>query len=469
MQSEKRIRYIQGPIGSGKTTGAIVEMVRRAQMQRPGPDGVRRFRAVLVRNTMQQLRDTTMKSFFAMFPPGIAGAWRATDKTFTMKFSDVEAEFLFRALDTPDDTRQLLSLELSAGFLEEAREIDEEIFTALNSRLGRYPSAAQGGCPHPFLVMVSNPPVVGGWLWELVENTCPPNFASFFQPPALIPGTREVNPDAENLPYLNDPDKPETWGGYYQAILDGGANNEFINVHLRNQYGSVQGGQAVYREDYEAGTHVAAHALEPIPHQTIYLGTDAGLTPACAIGQVTAHGQLRVLDEIVGKSIGAYRFIQQQVKPLLLEKYSRNTRIVIIDPAARQRAQTDERTVRDIFVNAGFKTLFASTNNPIARVDSVKRMLNRRIALSSRETVPGLLISPTCPTLRTAMAGGYFYAMSTKGVMGASPVKNEYSHISDALQYLSLHAEGKLGLEGSRPQIAANPLSTDANWRSLTM
>lgn len=469
MQSQKRIRYIRGPIGSGKTTGAIVEMVRRAHMQRPGPDGVRRFRAALVRNTKQQLRDTTMKSFFAMFPPGIAGTYRATDSTFIMRTADLEAEFMFRALDTPDDTRQLLSLELSAGFLEEAREIDKKIFEALNSRLGRFPSADQGGCPHPFLIMVSNPPVVGSWLWEMEENK-PPMVDVFIQPAALLVGSNDVNPLAENLQYLNDPDDPATWGNYYRAIVDGGASKDFVDVHLRNQFGSVQGGQAVYRDEYDANVLIAPSILEPAKNATIYLGADAGLTPAIALGQLTSTGQLRVLDEVIGKSVGAFRFIREQVRPLLLEKYPSCTRVVVIDPAARQRSQTDERTVRDIFEAAGLKTLFAKTNNPIARIDAVKRMMARRIAVSPKETIPGLLISPHCHTLRSACSGGYYYAMSTKGVMGVSPVKNEYSHVSDALQYLCLHVEDKLGLEGAqRPRAAVRVAQAGEGWGGWTV
>jgi hypothetical protein len=168
-----------------------------------------------------------------------------------------------------------------------------------------------------------------------------------------------------------------------------------------------------------------------------------------------------VVDEIIGKGVGAFRFIREQVRPLLLEKYQKNTRMVIIDPAARQRAQTDERTVRDIFEAAGFKVLFAKTNNPIARIDAVKRLMTRRIAVSSGQTIPGLLISPACPTLRSACSGGYYYSLSQKGVMGTSPVKNEYSHVSDALQYLCLHAEDSLGLEGARRPSPAVRMASD--------
>lgn len=452
MASEAPVRYVQGPIGSGKTTGSIVELFRRAHMMPPGPDGIRRFRCALVRNTKQQLRDTTMKSFFAMFPPGIAGHFKITEATFFVRGPDHEFEFMFRALDTPDDVRQVLSLELSAAFFEEVREIDPEIFTSLKSRLGRYPAMDQGGCHHPFLIMVSNPPVVGSWLWEMVEVAKPSNLEVFMQPPAFLPGTRELNPDAENVENL-----PEN----YYANAAEGASEEFINVYLRNQYGSVQGGQAVYREEYDATIHVSPHALEPIPFAPVYLGADAGLTPAITIGQITSTGQVQIVDEIIGKGVGAFRFIREQVRPMLLEKYQKNTRMVIIDPAARQRAQTDERTVRDIFEAAGFKVLFAKTNNPIARIDAVKRLMTRRIAVDSGTTIPGLLISPACPTLRSACSGGYYYSLSQKGVMGTSPVKNEYSHVSDALQYLCLHAEDSLGLEGARRPSPAVRMASD--------
>ncbi|MCL5460110.1 hypothetical protein M3M33_15845, partial [Loigolactobacillus coryniformis] len=62
-----------------------------------------------------------------------------------MQFNDIKAEVLFRALDNPDDQSRLLSLELTGGWVNEAREIPGEIITALRSRLGRYPSANEGG------------------------------------------------------------------------------------------------------------------------------------------------------------------------------------------------------------------------------------------------------------------------------------------------------------------------------------
>ena len=56
--------WIIGPVGSGKTTGLFFKLCYLASMQAKSPvDGVRRSRAVIVRNTAPQLRDTTLSSW----------------------------------------------------------------------------------------------------------------------------------------------------------------------------------------------------------------------------------------------------------------------------------------------------------------------------------------------------------------------------------------------------------------------
>lgn len=47
---DTRIRCLIGPFGSGKSSGCVIEIMRRAQAQAPGPDGIRRSRWAVVRN-----------------------------------------------------------------------------------------------------------------------------------------------------------------------------------------------------------------------------------------------------------------------------------------------------------------------------------------------------------------------------------------------------------------------------------
>lgn len=105
MQSDARIRHIMGPFRSGKSSGCMVEFVRRAAMQKRGPDGYRRSRWMCIRNTMPELRDTSLRTFLNWFPSGTIGYWKETGKTYFIEVDDVRAEILFRALDTADDVK----------------------------------------------------------------------------------------------------------------------------------------------------------------------------------------------------------------------------------------------------------------------------------------------------------------------------------------------------------------------------
>ena len=64
MQNNARHRFIVGPFGSGKSVGSMVDIPRRAAAQRQSTSsGKRKSRFAVIRNTMPQLRDTTMKTW----------------------------------------------------------------------------------------------------------------------------------------------------------------------------------------------------------------------------------------------------------------------------------------------------------------------------------------------------------------------------------------------------------------------
>jgi hypothetical protein len=115
LASDAFVRMVLGPVGSGKSSACNVETLRRAQEQGHGPDGMRHTRWAIIRNTYGQLRDTTRKTF-EQWIPGALGEWSETAFTFNLKFNDVRAEVLFRALDRPDHVRNLLSLELTGAY-----------------------------------------------------------------------------------------------------------------------------------------------------------------------------------------------------------------------------------------------------------------------------------------------------------------------------------------------------------------
>jgi hypothetical protein len=149
--------WIVGPVGSGKTTGLFFKLVYLASLQQPGPDGIRRTRAVVVRNTLPQLRDTTITSWNYWFKDGEAGTWKATENRFILRFGDVECDVLFRPLDTADDVARVLSLEVTFALIDEFVQIPRAIIDALSARLGRYPAKKDGGATNFGMFGSSNP------------------------------------------------------------------------------------------------------------------------------------------------------------------------------------------------------------------------------------------------------------------------------------------------------------------------
>lgn len=426
LQSTAFAKIICGPVGSGKTTGLLFDIPKMAAEQRKGPDGIRRFRAVICRNTNAQLSDTSLKSWFTWFPEGSAGDFARTSKVFTLKFNDVECEVLFRALDTAEDVKKLLSLEASIICFDEAREINPDIWQAASGRVGRYPAKKDGGAykedgtPNFGLRASTNPPDADSFWAELIENP-PENTEVFIQPSAL-------SPEAENLDNLVD--------NYYENLCHG-KDQEWISVYVRNQFGKSLAGQPVFKA-FDSDTHVAKEELKPSAlNGTLWVGIDNGLSPAAVLGQVDFNGRVLIYDAIYADGLGALRFCRERLKPLLARKYPGFKAQLIADPACLQRAQSDERTVVDVYRAEGLSITTAKTNSIVARIASVDYFLTRNI-----EGKSSILMCPVnAKPLVQAMRGKYRYRTNQKGETDNTPEKSHpFSDIADALQYLCLHA-----------------------------
>ena len=69
-ESDAFVRIIEGPVGSGKSTGCSVEIIQRAHEQAKGPDGKRRTRWAVIRNTFPELMSTTVPTWRKWIPVG---------------------------------------------------------------------------------------------------------------------------------------------------------------------------------------------------------------------------------------------------------------------------------------------------------------------------------------------------------------------------------------------------------------
>lgn len=429
LTADKFANFIVGPVGSTKTTASLMKISYEAKRIAPCRDGIRRSRCAVVRNTRQMLWDTTIPDFLKWYPDGLAGSLMKTDSKFLLRFDDVECEVLFRGLDDANDVRRLLSLQLTFGLMDEFREIHPDIHNALTGRLGRYPDKSMNGVgPRDDAGKqihkvwgATNPPDMDTF-WETLLTTPPENTHVTLQPSGL-------SAEADWVQFLPD--------GYYANLCDG-KSQDWVDVYVHGKFGRSLAGQPVFRA-FDRNVHVAKGKLNVIPNAPLLIGVDAGLSPAAVLGQVDYSGRVIGHNAIISEGMGALRFIREKLKPLLANKFPGLPTRVIIDPAAFQRVQTDERCVADIFKAEGFSVKAARTNAVAARIAAVDQFLTRTV-----DGNPGLLLDPEgCGPLIQALAGKYRYKIDTKGQMDDKPEKSHpWSDVADAAQYLCLHADG---------------------------
>jgi hypothetical protein len=161
-KQEEAFRYgpfptcLSGAFNSAKTVTFALKMLYIAD-QYPG------YRWFVGRRIWDELRKTTMASFFKFCP---RQAWepngRRSDTEKILQLNN-GSEFIWFHLDDPDTLSIVRGLEINGFMLDQAEELDEEVFTVLMSRLGRWDKAevpqamldfhalTSGGKPWPFI------------------------------------------------------------------------------------------------------------------------------------------------------------------------------------------------------------------------------------------------------------------------------------------------------------------------------
>ena len=439
--------WIVGPVGSGKTTGIFFKLVYMARLQAPSPDGIRRSRAVIVRNTMPQLKDTTLVSWAYWFKDGQAGKWNATDKIFTLRFGDVQCEVLFRPLDTPDDVARVLSLEINFAILDEFVEIPKAIIDALSARLGRY--RQPDGTPVTIWGMwgSSNPSTEDNWWYDYLHSDAVMKYSFDEDDMTKQKMARIIKYGDEydaNATYFHQPsgfaDNAENLDNLpgqraYYTNSAKGKSQAWIKQFIEAEWGYSILGQPVvpqFREDI----HVAKRPLVFNPHLKLVIPFDPGIGgSAFLFMQEDYDGRLCVFKELIQEGYGAKRLIEERLLPLLSHDFRGADFVIVPDPAAANRAATDEQTIVKIF-----KTIFGndrvdveSNNRFPLRLNAIEHYTSKIIAGIGAVQID----KEGCPQLIRALKGGWRYASDTKKdiLKGAEPDKNKFSHVGDTFGY----------------------------------
>ena len=439
-------RGIRGPIGSGKSVACVMEILSRAMEMAPDSRGRRRSRWAIVRNTVAELRDTTLKTFLEWIPPEICRVTRSPRITATVRQeladgTTIELEVLFMSMDNPKATRDLLSLELTGIWFNEARELSLEVITNGLSRVGRFPRAAE--VPHYWSggIADTNSPDTFSWWYDRAEQHHPDNWDFFDQPPALI---KEQDEQSGEVKYFPNPaaENVKNHQKKYRYYLDmiSGADPEWVDVMICCEYKSLFTGKPVYAPVWSNRLHRSPTPLEVLPNLPLVLAFDFGLTPACLAGQVAPNGQLRILREWVSLDMGLRQLLRDMVLPDLALHFPGMKYEVTFDPAGVQRSQVnDADSCAEELARNGLPGKPARTNDFEPRRRAV---INRLSYLAGGQV--GYIVDPSCETLLAGFNGGYQFELIQKLDSGGGkryremPAKNIFSHIHDANQYLCL-------------------------------
>ena len=438
--SNARVSFIMGPLGSGKTIGAIQRLLRHMREQSPNALGVRPTRFIAVRNTYPDLTSTTIKDFREVFrelgqmkwgglePPTFHVAFDAQDGT------QVVSEMIFLSLDREDDVRKLRGTQVTGFWLNEVRELVKPIVDMADMRHGRYPSMAGGGvkCDWHGMIGDSNAMDQDHWYYRMAEENTPEGWEFYRQDGGLLDAGQqadgrtlwEPNPQVENLKNLPDE---------YYTTGQRGKSDEWIKVNLANEYGFTVEGKPVHPE-YVDHLHCPREDLEVAPDLPLVVGCDFGRTPAAAICQyLEPVGRWHVIDELCTEDMSASLF-GPALKLYLDRHYPGMPVQGWGDPAGDKAGQTVEITPIQILRAAGIPCEPCYSNQPTLRRASVANPLTR-ICMDGR---PGLLISRKARMVRKGLMGGFCYRrMKVAGSERYTdePDKNQYSHPTEALEY----------------------------------
>ena len=432
-----RYLFVKGPVGSGKTSGCIMHLFMNAMKQPVLNDGARESRYAILRSTYPAIKTTVVKSWKEWFQNLIKIVYdvpiRGEIRLPLEDGTEMHMELFFVALDREEEVNKLQSFQLTGAHMNEAAEMPQQVHQMLKSRINRFPLQKKRGIEpvNPFIICDYNSVDTEHWLYKLAEEVKPANHSFYSQPPALLMcheregfvcdndgNWYKLNPDADNIENLSEE--------YYQDMVSG-ADADWVNVFVLNNYGMTRQGKPVFPA-YNDALHCSPYTIKPMPALPLIIGVDCGLTPAAAFCQLTPTGQLAVIDEIVTEDTSIDSFAHNYLWPKIHTSYPNFRFMVIVDPASTTRSENDKKSAFDILKRAGFPIRTAKTNNGLARREAVNYFLHK---LNGKE--PGFLLSPNCITLRKGFISEYKYAkILTSARIGdrfkETPDKNIFSH-----------------------------------------
>jgi hypothetical protein len=189
--------------------------------------------------------------------------------------------------------------------------------------------------------------------------------------------------------------------------------------------------------DWDLTQHGSKEEIKPILGLPLLRGWDFGLTPACIVCQLQGS-TLVCLKEFTAVNMGAERFSDIVLRECRIlypgwTDFKKQWRD-FIDPSGTFRKDTDETTCAGILQEKGLQTIPGAITWEERRT-SVEHFLT----VFTKEGPNLKVVLGECNMLVKGFNGGYRYDSRTLEIEPAKlrPIKNEFSHIQDALQMVT--------------------------------
>jgi hypothetical protein len=423
-RSTKFWNVIVGPVGSAKTTACIFWMLKNAAEQHPAADGVRRTRYVISRSSYAQLRTTVLLDIRHWLGP--IARWKPSESLVVIDAPPIYSEWYLIPLESVDDQRRLLSLQLSGVWFNEVREIPMDLVWAASGRIPRYPPATAEGVRQPFVLMDSNPGVINSEFHRFcmrIRAGEVPSALYIHQPSGL-------SPEADWRKYLAE--------GYYERLVQ--ANSpRWVDVFVHGHWGRDESGVGVYSDVFDDAIHASA-GLDLVPGRLTIIGLDPGRQPGAVLTQVDEKGTLLVLDEASAANTPLYAFLRDKIQPWRAQATG-SPLLIVMDPTGSARTAVSNESPATVARSFGFTVMLAATNDVATRVRALDRLLTMRRGVNE----PLIVVdSDRCPILMDGLRGAYRFKRKRDNVtLDPIPEKQHpISDVVDALQYVALAVSG---------------------------
>lgn len=437
MSDARKIEFIANPIqrrfiesraeadlfssrkGEGKSAGLVWSIFYHTQ-HNPGAHWL------VIRDTFENLKRTTMQEFFQWFPDGVFGHYLAGDKVFIWdeERTGLRGKVYFMGVEDDADASKIASMPIAglaidepSGAAGESSGVSEFVFDTALAQL------RQPGMKWYAVKLAQNNPDEGHWTYRRFVDPGTPGQVGDEVLPDQEPGfvawqTREPE-NVDNLP-----------PGYYGRMERTWAHRpDLLRRFVKGEYGYQQVGRPVTPE-WSDKLHLATR-LQAVRGVPLHLLWDGGLNPTCIITQVTPMGYWLILESHVGSGIGMYQLIEDVVKPALTSRYRGFTWSHTGDPNLKAPEQSSSNnSAAKVITNELGGRFVPGPIDIDRRVDPLRGVLRRTIAGEGVVKVD----KERAKEVWHALRGGWHWHVTRGGGLGTIK-KDRHSHPGDCMGY----------------------------------